>query len=410
MENHPFYSKNFTSIWLKHFTKSSDFFSFKFIGPVTFVKSRFSLFYYNVGKNITNGTFYKLFEKENDYKGKAFLIYDILSNKQKEEHHQNTNLKIKKVTQYKGYLSSLYDITDFENYFSTQFSSKSRTNLRKYVKRLETNFNVHFNVFYGDITQEEYDTIFSKLFGLIDKRFSGLELENDVLKLKNYYYDLCYKMVLDKEASINVLYIDNEPIAICISFLSREHLYFAITTFDTDFSRYNLGHVLIMKIMDWCFKNERKIFDFSKGPADYKNRWANGSYDFENHILYDGTSLKSIVVGNYLYYYFVFKQRLRDLNVNWLYSKIKFYLRKKPVRIKNEINIQKLSEKEINISDCNVELVALKNYNKIKPIVYDLLYSKPQPVTNINLYKFKDREEFIIKGKAIFCKVHFKTL
>ena len=410
MENHPFYSENFSSIWLKHFTKTSDFFSIKFIGPVKFVKSRFSLFYYNVGKNITNGTFNKLFEKENDYKGKTFLIYDVLSNKQKGDHYQNTNLKIKKVVQYKGYLSSLNDITDFENYFSKQFSSKSRTNLRKFVKRLETNFNAHFNVFYGDISREEYDTIFVKLFVLIEKRFSGLELENDVLKLKKYYYDLCYKMVLDKEASINVLYHDNEPIAICISFLSSKHLYFAITTFDTDFRRYNLGHILIIKMMDWCFKNDRKIFDFSKGAGDYKNRWANGSYDFENHILYDCTSLKSIIVGNYLYYYFVFKQRLRDLNVNWLFSKIKFYLRKKTIRIKNEIIIQKLSEKEINISDCNVELVSLINYNKIKPIVYDLLYSAPQPVTNINLYKFRDREEFIIMGKAIFCKVHFKPL
>ena len=410
MENHPFYGENFTSIWLKHLTKTSDFFSFKFIGPVKFVKSRFSLFYYNVGKNITNGTFYKLFEKENDYKGNTFMIYDVLSNKQVEEHPRKSNLKIKKVTQYKGSISSLKNFNTFDDYLCNQFSSKRRSNLRTYVKRLETNFNIHFKVFYGVMSRKEYDTIFEKLLDLIEKRFNELGLDNDILNLKDYYYDLFYKMVLDKEASINVIYHEKEPISICVSFLSSKHLYFAITTFDTDFRRYSLGHVLIYKIMEWCFENDRNTFDFSKGVGAYKDKWVNSTYDFENHILYDGKSLKSIIVGNYLYYYFVFKQRLRDLNVNKLYSKIKFYFRKKIIRIKNEIIIQKLSEKDINISECNVELVSLINYNKIKPIVYDLLYSEPQPVTNINLYKFRDREEFIIMGKAIICKVHFKPL
>ena len=162
-------------------------------------------------------------------------------------------------------------------------------------------------------------------------------------------------------------------------------------------------------MMKWCFDNDRNTFDFSKGTGDYKNRWANESYDFENHILYDGKSLKSIIIGNYLYGYFILKQFLRDINVNKLYSKIKFFLGKKTIRVnEEEVIVKELSKKEFNLTENDVVQVSLIDYEIIKPIVYDQLFSVPQPITNISVYKFKDKEEFIIKGKAILHKVHFK--
>ena len=73
-----------------------------------------------------------------------------------------------------------------------------------------------------------------------------------------------------------------------------------------------------------------------------------------------------------------------------------------------KVIIQKLVEEEFKISEHNIEPVSLINYRKIKPIVYDQLFSAPQPISNIRVYKFKDKEGFIIKGKAILCQVNFK--
>lgn len=408
MDNYPFFCKNFTSNWLKYFSNNPNAFSFGFIGPIKFVKSKFSLFYYNVGKNITNGTYYDLNVEEKDYKGKVFLIYDVLSYLSKEDKLKNPNLKIKQVVQYSGHLSRMDNFENFNEYFSAQFSAKSRNNLRKYQKRLDQNFSTKFNIFFGEISREDYEDIFEKMIGLIGKRFGQLGLDNNILNLKDYYYDLAYDMICNKEASLYVLYQEDEPIAISLCFLSQSHLFFAITTFDTDFRRYNLGHVLIMNIMDWCYNNNISVFDYSKGTYDYKLRWANESYNFENHILYDSKSLKAIITGNYLYAYFRFKQFLRDLNINKLYSKIKYLIKKKPqIENRKGFVIETLDIKDFNGSKYNEVSKSSSSYDRVKPIIYDIIYSKPQPISDIVVFECSRADVFIFKGKDGLSKITF---
>ena len=363
--------------------------------------------YHNVGRNITNGIYYNLNQSGQDYKGKAFLIYDVLSDKMPQEDIEvPAGLSVKRVRQYKGYLSSLEGFGGFEDYFANQFSSKSRTNLRKYLKRLDTNFNTEFKVFHGKISKEEYDVHFGKMLDLIEKRFEELELENNILRLQDYYYDLCYKMILNKEASLNVLYVNEEPAAISFCFLSPERAYFAITTFDTDFRRYNLGHVLIMKIMEWCFDNNIKEFDYSKGTYDYKTRWSNKFYYFENHILYDKTSLKALFYGNLFYYFFRVKQFLRDIEFNKLYSRIKFFLKKKETKSET-IDIQELDTADFDKNKYQEISISEKPHSNVKSVVYDLAFSKPQKVEDIKVYANSEKSHYFIQGKGISKKVVF---
>ncbi|WP_396590092.1 GNAT family N-acetyltransferase [Allomuricauda sp. R78024] len=406
MENrHPFFGENFISSWTQHFSKNATSSSFKFINPLRFINGKLSFFYYNVGKNITNGTFYDINKEKTDYKGKTFLIYDVLSDRIRKGIKSDSNLKIRIVPQYKGYLSNLTDFNCFEDYFSKQFSSKSRTNLRKYLKRLDGNFSTSFKVFHGTISVEEYEFHFEKLIELIGKRFGELGLENNILKLRNYYKDLCYQMILNKEASLNVIYSDKEPIAISFCFLSDERAYFAITTFDTDFRRYNLGHVLIIKIMGWCFENGIRKFDYSKGTYDYKTRWANESYYFENHILYDRNSIKAALLGNYLYGYFKFKQFLRDKNINKVYSRIKFYLGKKEDKENDKFEVSELDLANFNKENLNRVFLIEETHHKLRSIIYDLLFSKPQPIKNVIVYQHKTENYYVIQGESLLHKI-----
>ena len=164
---------------------------------------------------------------------------------------------------------------------------------------------------------------------MIKKRFHSLGLHNNIVAKKEYYFDLIYKMILDREAAIAVVYDKSTPIGISVSFVSDNILFFAITTFDTDYIKFSVGHILIMKLLDWSINNGINIFDFSKGEYDYKTSWMNRSYNYECHILYDSNSLKSILTAFITQFYFKFKQFLRDKKVNYLYSKLKFLFTKK---------------------------------------------------------------------------------
>lgn len=409
---HPFYSDVFVSNWISFFLKQPRYFSFNFLTPVNFVKSKYSLYYYNIGKNITNGILYNIEEGETDYHKKVFLLYDVLSNRNEIANLESSRLKIKKVKQYKGYQSSLSGYETFDEYFEKQFSSKSRYNLRKYNKKLENNFNISFKVYCGSIAKGEYDSLFSRLINLIEKRFGELGQHNNILKLREYYYQLSYKMILERKASLNILYDNDEPIAISLCFLSNKEVYFAITTFDTAYKRYNLGHMLIIKIMQWCFDNDFTVFDYSKGTYDYKKRWSNESYDFENHIIYDSKSLKSIIVGNYLYNYFKFKQYLRNKNINKLYSKIKFLLKKKNnAGAVNDINVVKIKEENFFVHEYKKINLLSNKYKamRIRPIVNDVLFSNSQPIDSIFLYEHRElKNNYIISGKKLLVKVLFE--
>ncbi|MDO6491483.1 MULTISPECIES: GNAT family N-acetyltransferase [unclassified Cellulophaga] len=398
-KEHPFYNKVFINNWLNFFNETQKSF-FKSVTPIPFSKNKTFGYYFNIGKNITNGQLYNINENEDDYKKSVFLIYDVLSDRHQQYRTKNKGFVVKKVSQYQGFMSFLGDYDNFDEYFNNQFSSKSRYNIRKNYRILESNFNVSFKVFKGAIDKSEYDFIFEKLIELIKKRFYSLGKDNNIVNLRDYYYSLCYELILENKASFNVLYVDEDPIAISMSFLSDKELFFAITTFDIDYRRYNLGHILIFNMMKWCYQNDILIFDYSKGEYDYKKRWSNKSYSFENHIIYDSKSFKSRLIGGYLYNYFVFKQFLRDKKVNTLYSKAKFMFKKEEMKLTN------LSFKRLNnfsLSSENYEkiergstkkIIKLKN---IKGAVNDVLYSNPVGIDNIDLFKSKVSEVYLLK-------------
>tara|TARA_R110000868_G_scaffold392315_1_gene662885 strand:- start:134 stop:1384 length:1251 start_codon:yes stop_codon:yes gene_type:complete len=414
VKNNPFFSKSFTDVWLSHFGHKHKTLEFESIYPVKFLRNRFRLYYYNVGKNITNGVSYVLSNNQNDCKGKVFLIYDVLPYLR--ERHNLTGdhpyLKLKKAPQYKGYLTDLSGFKNFDDFFLRHFSAKSRGNIRKWDKRLKLNFKVDFKVFYGEIELEVYNHVFDNLLILIQKRWDDLGMENDILKDHDYYHELCYNMILDKTATLNVLYANDEIVAISICFASNKELFFAITSFDIDFRKYNLGHLLIMYIMNWCFETGFDIFDYSKGTYEYKTRWSNKTYVFEDHILFDRNSIGSNLVGNYLVLFYRMKQFLRERNVNLLYSRIKYWIHTMKFKTKKD---PKILIKDLDIVDDVITKSKQvdkdsDDYAKLKPIICDIIFTATQPFNTVKAYKVNDeKNKFILAGDDFIKEVVFES-
>lgn len=386
MNNNPFGKHTFESVWLKHFKNSSKSIVFKSFKNISFYKDKYLPLYVNVGRNISNGMYYEIETNANDYKGRTFLIYDVPD--YFDIKNTSEDIKVKKAIQYKGYSSQLSDFENFNDFFNAKFSSSSRYKYRRNIKRLESCFDINYKIYHEDVSREDYEHIFKHFKIMLSRRFGALGLDNNILSKWEYYYELIYKMVLEKEAVISVIYNDKTPIAVSIGFLSKEVFFFAITTFDIDYIKFNLGHTIIIKLNNWCYENGFKVFDFSKGKYDYKDRWANHEFDYECHILYDSKSVSSRIMATGTQSFFKIKQYLRDKKVNYLYSKLKYIFKNRPKKI-DRTKYSILNIEEIIIDKAELRQVDIESheYSFLKASLFDYLYNNPINMSDVKIHK-----------------------
>ncbi len=409
MKNNPFVSKTFTTVWSKYFNASKPGLNFKFIKDVTFVKSSMLPLFYNVGKNITNGMSYVVDPKEKDFKGKAFLMHDVPSYFNLETPNAS-DLKIYKVGQYKGFLAELDAFESYDAFAKSQFKSNTRYKFRRNQERLEACFDIRYSIYNEGVEKEAYQVIMDGFKSLLTKRFNELEKDNDILETWDYYYDLIFQMLQEKRALLITISNGDKPIGVSLSFLSDTTMFYAITSFDTDYYRFNLGHTTIIKLFNWCFDNGYTIYDFSKGEYEYKNRWTNKEYTYENHILYDSKSIVASTTAKFIKSKYALKQYLRDKSVNEKYVKLKFLLKGKKAEVvaRRKYTIEKLEVKEDTNS---MQLIDLKNadFSFLKAIIYDELYKKPEAISDIRIFEIKslDSDCYYVVGEETNYRILF---
>ena len=206
-------------------------------------------------------------------------------------------------------------------------------------------------------------------------------------------------MILSKEGVLTAIYSNNKPIGISFSFLSDKIMFFAITSFDIDYMRYNLGHITIMKLMNWCFDNGFDTYDFSKGKYEYKDRWTNNSYNYECHILYDSSSLVSRIRANIFESYFVIKQYLRDKNVNKLYTQFKYRLKAKDFDKAQNYLIEKVDNFPNDLNDYILIDINEECYVDIRYNLFEHLYSSPEKVKSLKIFKTESSIYYVVGEK-----------
>jgi len=412
MKNNPFTSKEFTSIWSKYFNNSIPNRTFNFIEGLLFTKNKYLPLYINIGKNLTNGLSYKLKINESDYKNKVFFIYDIPGYLNISNPKLGT-LKLKAINQYKGYLANLDDYTNLHDYIGDNFSSKSRGVFKKSAKKLEDSFNIKYKMYYGNnITKDEYDFIFDNFNRLLKKRYNEKQINNHYLSEKKWEYlkELVYPMVISKKATLFVIFDGNTPITISVNYIAENIDFGALTVFDTDYSKFNIGFIDIMKHLEWCIENNIQIFDFSKGDFDYKKRWGNKIYNFEYHLLYDSSSIIATLIAAFLAKYFTFKQILRNNNTHTRFHEMIFFLKKNNKKIyTKEFHVIK---EENNTTENNLSLLDFNTneYAFLKKIVYDFLYRYSESINDVNVYLSSASDSiYFIKGKNNNLKVRHNS-
>ncbi len=407
MLNNPFLSETFTAIWSKHFAADKSGHLFGFLSSLGFTKNRFLPLYTNVGKTFTKGISYRLdIENSNDFKKKAFLIYDVPNYFEINTDTYGTDLGFYRSRQYPGFLIDLKSCKTTNDYLATNFSKSSRYKLKKYKKRFEASFDVRYVMYRGEMGRETYDYLFLNFRELLEKRFDDKQVTNNNLDSNEwqFYHEVTYPMLLEGKASLFVIYNGETPIGITLNFFSEDILFDAITVFDIDYAKFHLGSITIMGLMEWCLENNLKIFDFSKGYFDYKTRWATTTYDFEYHIYYDTKSTRAKGIAFLLKKFFDLKQRLREKNVNDQLHRITYRFKNKtPKPLQNKCyTFAEMGDDEAIDPSHKIALEAAENRN-VRLLVFEYLYLNDGHYQDIQMYASNKIDEFylICKTKRI---------
>lgn len=244
--------------------------------------------------------------------------------------------KVKKIRQYKGFLFDLRSFSDSNGYLLNQLSKRNRKNLFSKLRKLENDHQVTYKMYHGDITKEHYDYLIDIFYKLFDRRFEEKKIYNKNLIHWKYYHELIYPMILEKKASLYVIYDQDKPIDITLNFHLGDIVFSFMHTYDIDYSKYNMGDISMLKHLDWCFGHQIDIFDLSIGETGQKIKWCNYSYDFKYHIFYNHKSLRSKILTQIVYLKLKLKQFLRDKNIiGKLFQYDKFFYKRRAKKLKD---------------------------------------------------------------------------
>ena len=298
-------------------------------------------------------------------------------------------------------MANITTYSSLEEYLKKQFRSKSRSKLRRIKNRLETCFSISYKVYHGNISSKEYNFLFNSLQEMIKRRFSQRGDKHLALKNWETFKNNAYFHILEKKASLFVIYDKDIPIDICLNYHHEGTMSNLIRSYNIDYSKFNLGYIDIIKQLEWCFNNNYKEFDLSRGFMRYKREWCNIIYPFSCHVLYPKKNLLKRAQALFISKSITFKEFLKRKKVNVLIYKLKSSLKRKNPEVPEEKTPIEIIAIVTIPPDLN--LIKIDNtevsFSFLKKITYDFQFINSYNSSHITTYKSSTENTFIIKGK-----------
>lgn len=281
-----------------------------------FLEHTISSFYTYNHINILSKKAFKIKKNDNLMRFKSvLLIKDIPSYISFSLKHLDANIKFKNVLQYKGYLINLTHYKTVETYINKNLSKRNRKNLKSKTNKLYRTHNISTKIYFGNIDKDKYNEIFQVFYTLLKNRFNQKKTHNRYLSNWNDLQASTYQKILDKKASLFVVYDNLKPIAITLNYHLSDMVFSHIQTYHTAYSKYNMGDVCMMNHLEWLLKNNITVFDLSMGKTYYKQKWCNHEYDFVYQIFYKNNSIVSKLFAAIIKQELKFMQFLRNKNI-----------------------------------------------------------------------------------------------
>ena len=243
-------------------------------------------------------------------------------------------------------------------------------------------------MYHGAISKELYNKLFKQFYDMLKLRAKEKGINNKNLKHWSLYTSKVYDMILNKQASLFVIYDGDDAINVSLNMHVKNTVFLFITTYNIDYSKFRLGHTNWMMQIDWFIKNNIKTVDFSKGNIAYKKRWANNEYDFEYHLFYNKSNLIAKLKANWLLKKLQLKQTLRNLNINTYYYNFLAKLQGGN-KFSKKTNYQLSALNLLPESETMAPILFRSNPDSLhlKRIIYTYLYLSSLHVNDLEVYK-----------------------
>lgn len=315
--------------------------------------------------------------------------------------HQDFNYR--SLYQFSGFLADLAAYDSLEAYMGNQFGAKSRSKIRAYCKRLDTCFQTTYKLYYGAIETQTYQVIMASLETMISNRFNQRGDTHQAEKDWNYYKETTYQFILDKKASLFVIYDNDKPIDICLNYHFETIMINYIRAFDIDYAKFRLGYIDIFKQLEWCFENNHTIFDLGAGVFSYKKQWCNVAYKFRNDIVNNKTSFVNTSLSYFIYKLLKLKLYLNSKNIIADKANASKDISNSNNKL-TESMAQNLNQTIINAKEITSKFIKIDienpKYKFLRQTVYDYLYLNFEHKTTVTVYKITNKSNtYCISGK-----------
>ncbi|MEP5912880.1 MAG: GNAT family N-acetyltransferase, partial [Flavobacteriaceae bacterium] len=260
----------------------------------------------------------------------------------------------------------------------------------------------------------DYNDLMEILKEMIVSRFKEIDESHFALPQWENTKESCRTLIHEKKCSMLVIYHDDKPIDITLSYHFNGIFYSGISSFDIDYSKFGLGHISIYKELEWALDNDYKFFDLTYGGNTYKKLWSNCDYLFENHIFGKKKSISGLLVFTVSILYVQLKKLLKKLNVHLLYLYLKNSLspkknqKNKSLSPKMEYSVEHFScpiDPALKLDFENIDISSKTSGIVLRPI-YDFLYVNQEKYNNITLAKQNlQNNSFYILGEKKWAKV-----
>lgn len=306
---------------------------------------------------------------------------------------------LKKIFRVKGFCININNLEDIDRYILANFKPNNRTSLRRRLKGLETSFDVRYEIFYGNITKKEYSFLMEALHKMLTRRFNQRDDTNIPLQKWDYYLSSVFDLINQKKASLYVIYDDEKPIQISLSYHYEKIVFLSIPSYDIDYAKFGLGNIAVHKLLEWCISNGYEILDMGYGAFDYKLKWCNHTYNFEHHIFYKSKSTISYLVVGLITLKTRVINYLLTKNVNVFYHQLKSLFSKKNDQVDFEyIIIPNNDKSKAHIKMESIDFLCNEKFSFLKKSVYDFLYTSKEHVADVKVYKINTHDTYLIKG------------
>ena len=315
---------------------------------------------------------------------------------------------VKTVPQKKinGYAIVIKEKTDVDSFLRTEYSKSFRSNIKRFVNRLETCFDIKYKMFYGEISDEDYRYYMSILKKMLINRFQQRDEKNNIIENWEFYYNSTLKMIHKKQASIFVIYDKEQPIHVCINHHFNNLFFVSIPSYDLNYSKFALGNISIYKLLEWALNNDYTMVDMAYGDLEYKRRWSNLIYSFNHHVIFSNRNFVNRVKASIEVNIIKSKNILKQYNIDEKIKRIKSYLRKSDTFIIPDFTIE--NDVSIDKNDF-IMLKSLDNEdNFLKKLVFDFQFKTKAHSNDITIYKSKTLINYFVESKATNQKISFK--